>query len=101
VTCVRVSCDLEREEQLAEETTVLLKKYTLPDGRFIKVGEERFQAPEVLFHPVRPCPHIQPAFHFSKPMPLVQEEPGLAPLGISDFQPLFCTFFSSLFPPCL
>jgi hypothetical protein len=37
--------------QLARETTVLVKSYTLPDGRTIKVGPERFAAPEVLFNP--------------------------------------------------
>jgi actin-related protein 2 len=29
----------------------LVKQYTLPDGRVIKVGAERFQAPEALFTP--------------------------------------------------
>ena len=36
---------------MARETTVLTKSYTLPDGRTIKVGPERFAAPEVLFNP--------------------------------------------------
>jgi len=36
---------------LANETTVLTEPYTLPDGRVIKVGAERFQAPEALFSP--------------------------------------------------
>jgi actin-related protein 2 len=43
--------DLELEQRLANETTVLVEEYTLPDGRIIKVGGERFQAPEVLFEP--------------------------------------------------
>ena len=43
--------DLELEKRLATETTVLVETYTLPDGRIIKVGGERFEAPEVLFHP--------------------------------------------------
>jgi len=29
----------------------LIKKYKLPDGRVIKVGRERFEAPECLFNP--------------------------------------------------
>ena len=28
-----------------------MKEYTLPDGRTIKVGAERFMAPEVMFKP--------------------------------------------------
>ena len=37
--------------QLARETTCLSKNYTLPDGRVIRVGAERFVAPEALFRP--------------------------------------------------
>lgn len=46
-----VGYDLEVEKRLALETTVLIKKYELPDGRVIKLANERFEAPEVLFHP--------------------------------------------------
>jgi actin-related protein 2 len=46
-----VSYDLELEKRLALETTVLVETYTLPDGRVIKVGAERFEAPEVMFQP--------------------------------------------------
>ncbi|KAH7315977.1 hypothetical protein KP509_21G072600 [Ceratopteris richardii] len=46
-----VSYDYKREYQLGVETTILVKQYTLPDGRVIKVGGERFQAPEALFNP--------------------------------------------------
>jgi actin-related protein 2 len=46
-----VGYDMEVEQKLALETTVLIKKYTLPDGRVIKIGRERFEAPEVLFQP--------------------------------------------------
>lgn len=46
-----VSIDYRREMKLALETTILVKQYTLPDGRVIKVGAERFQAPEALFTP--------------------------------------------------
>ncbi|KAK2647731.1 hypothetical protein Ddye_015220 [Dipteronia dyeriana] len=45
----------KREYQLGLETTILVMNYivtaTLPDGRVIKVGTERFQAPEALFTP--------------------------------------------------
>jgi len=46
-----VSYDLELDKKLAEETTVLVESYTLPDGRIIKVGSERYEAPECLFQP--------------------------------------------------
>ncbi|OAF69974.1 Actin-related protein 2 [Intoshia linei] len=43
--------DIEQEEILAHDTTVLVEKYTLPDGRVITVGSERYHAPECLFQP--------------------------------------------------
>ncbi|KAI9189781.1 Arp2/3 complex subunit, actin nucleation center [Blastocladiella emersonii ATCC 22665] len=46
-----VAYDLDLEQKLATETTVLVEQYTLPDGRVIKVGSERFEAPEALFQP--------------------------------------------------
>jgi actin-related protein len=46
-----VAFDINAERQLAQETTVLMESYTLPDGRVIKVGRERFEAPEALFNP--------------------------------------------------
>lgn len=46
-----IGYNLETEQKLALETTVLVQSYTLPDGRVIKVGGERFEAPEVLFQP--------------------------------------------------
>ncbi|KAK9765557.1 Arp2/3 complex subunit, actin nucleation center, variant 2 [Basidiobolus ranarum] len=46
-----VSYDLDLDKKLATETTVLVENYTLPDGRVIKVGSERFEAPECLFQP--------------------------------------------------
>ncbi|KZT59460.1 Actin/actin-like protein [Calocera cornea HHB12733] len=46
-----VSYDLDLDNKLAEETTVLVENYTLPDGRTIKVGSERFEAPECMFQP--------------------------------------------------
>jgi len=46
-----VGYDLLLETKLAQETTVLVENYTLPDGRVIKVGSERFEAAEALFQP--------------------------------------------------
>ncbi|OAL33588.1 hypothetical protein AYO20_07095 [Fonsecaea nubica] len=46
-----VSYDLTLDQRLSEETTVLVESYTLPDGRVIRVGSERFEAPECLFQP--------------------------------------------------
>jgi actin-related protein 2 len=46
-----VGYDLDLETKLAQETTVLVENYTLPDGRVIKVGSERFEASEALFQP--------------------------------------------------
>lgn len=46
-----VGHDLDLENRLAQETTVLVQPYKLPDGRIIKVGRERFMAPEALFDP--------------------------------------------------
>jgi len=46
-----VSYDLELDKKLAEETTVLVESYTLPDGRVIRVGSERYEAPECIFQP--------------------------------------------------
>lgn len=46
-----VALEPEKERKLALETTVLMEKYTLPDGRVIKIGRERFEAPEALFTP--------------------------------------------------
>lgn len=46
-----VGYDMDIEKRLALDTTILIKKYELPDGRVIKVDRERFEAPEVLFQP--------------------------------------------------
>jgi len=43
-----VGYDLELETRLAQETTVLVENYTLPDGRVIKVGSERFEDVEAV-----------------------------------------------------
>jgi len=46
-----MSVNLEKERQLAKETTVLDKEYKLPDGQVISVGRERFEAAECLMQP--------------------------------------------------
>jgi len=46
-----VGHDIDVEQRLALETTVLMQSYTLPDGRVIKLGRERYEAAEVLFKP--------------------------------------------------
>ncbi|KAA6383227.1 MAG: putative actin family [Streblomastix strix] len=46
-----VGLDPEFEERLATETTTLTESYELPDGRVIKIGRERYRAPECLFKP--------------------------------------------------
>jgi len=46
-----IGYDLEVEKRLALETTTLVQSYTLPDGRVIKIAQERYEAPEVLFNP--------------------------------------------------
>lgn len=43
--------DIAQERRLALETTVLEESYTLPDGRVIKIGRERFEACEAMFNP--------------------------------------------------
>jgi len=47
-----VGYDLALEKKLALETTTVVQTFTLPDGRVLKVGAERFEAPEALFNPV-------------------------------------------------
>jgi actin-related protein 2 len=49
-TCY-VACKIDAERKLAQETTVLETDYQLPDGSWIKVGRERFEAAEALFAP--------------------------------------------------
>mmetsp|Transcript_39982 Transcript_39982/g.98065 ORF Transcript_39982/g.98065 Transcript_39982/m.98065 type:complete len:394 (+) Transcript_39982:38-1219(+) len=46
-----VAYDTAFEMKLAHDTTVLVKSYELPDGRVIRLGKERFEAPECLFQP--------------------------------------------------
>uniref|UniRef100_A0AAQ4QC44 Zgc:101810 n=1 Tax=Gasterosteus aculeatus aculeatus TaxID=481459 RepID=A0AAQ4QC44_GASAC len=46
-----VGYNVEQEQRLALETTYLVETFTLPDGRQVRVGGERFGAPEALFQP--------------------------------------------------
>uniref|UniRef100_A0A8C7Q6D3 Zgc:101810 n=1 Tax=Oncorhynchus mykiss TaxID=8022 RepID=A0A8C7Q6D3_ONCMY len=46
-----VGYNIEQEQRLSTETTVLVESYMLPDGRQVMVGGERFGAPEALFQP--------------------------------------------------
>jgi len=46
-----VAYDINVDRKLAQETTTLIKEYQLPDGRKIKFGDARFEAPELLFNP--------------------------------------------------
>ena len=43
--------DTKKETRLADETTCLMEKYKLPDGRTLRFDRERFEAAEVLFTP--------------------------------------------------
>jgi len=46
-----IALDPVKERELAMQTTCLMDTYTLPDGRKIRMGRERFEAGEVLFEP--------------------------------------------------
>ncbi|XBW34542.1 hypothetical protein QEN19_000100 [Hanseniaspora menglaensis] len=46
-----VSYDLDLDTRLARDTTTLVEDYELPDGRTIKIGSERYEAPECMFQP--------------------------------------------------
>lgn len=46
-----VAHDPAAERRLAQETTLVDRQYVLPDSRVMKVGSERFLAPEILFDP--------------------------------------------------
>lgn len=46
-----VSADLRMDQKLADQTTCHEKEFRLPDRSKIKIGKERFMAPEILFSP--------------------------------------------------
>ena len=47
-----VSGDIKVDNKMSLETTVHEKVFELPDGAKVKVGRERFMAPEMLFNPM-------------------------------------------------
>ena len=46
-----VSCDIESDRKLDLETTYYNSNAKLPDGRTIRMSNEKFEAPEILFNP--------------------------------------------------
>ena len=73
-----VAYDIKQEEMLANDTTFNVESYTLPDGRVIKLGAERFSAPEAMFQP-----HL-----------LGRDENGVAELLFNTIQVMCLTRYS-------
>ena len=46
-----ISCDIESDRKLDHETTYYNSIHKLPDGRKIRISNEKFEAPEILFNP--------------------------------------------------
>ena len=46
-----VSCDIDSDRKLDAETTYYNSIHKLPDGRKIRISNEKFEAPEILFSP--------------------------------------------------
>ena len=46
-----VSCDIDSDRKLEAETTYYNSYTKLPDGRKIRISNEKFEAPEILFQP--------------------------------------------------
>jgi actin-related protein 2 len=47
-----VSCDIQQDRMLDRETTYYNSFYKLNSGKVIKVSNEKFEAPEILFNPM-------------------------------------------------
>lgn len=46
-----ISCDIGEDRKLDKETTFFNSFYLLPDGNRIKISNEKYEAPEILFKP--------------------------------------------------
>lgn len=46
-----MSCDIKGDRKLEVETTYYNSYYKLPDNKTIKISNEKFEAPEILFNP--------------------------------------------------
>jgi len=46
-----VSCDIDSDRKLGQETTFYNSYTKLPDGRKIRISTEKYEAPEILFQP--------------------------------------------------
>jgi actin-related protein len=46
-----IALDYETEKLTAIKTNIIERNYELPDGQILRIGSERFRAPEVLFKP--------------------------------------------------
>jgi actin-related protein 2 len=46
-----VSGDIQGDRKLDKETTFYNSYYKLPDNRVIKISNEKYEAPEILFNP--------------------------------------------------
>jgi actin beta/gamma 1 len=46
-----VALDYEKEKLTSIKTNIIEHNYELPDGQIVRIGSERFRAPEVLFKP--------------------------------------------------
>jgi actin len=46
-----IAFDYEKEKMTDMKTNMIERSYELPDGRIIRIGSERFRAPETLFKP--------------------------------------------------
>jgi actin-related protein 2 len=46
-----ISGDIQGDRKLDAETTFYNSYYKLPDNRVIKISNEKFEAPEILFNP--------------------------------------------------